>query len=54
VGGYRAEHLFTMRQSPAAYCSYQTFIDDCGRELRQLLEDFRSADAQDPVEPLTW
>jgi transposase len=52
VGDYRAEPLFTLRQSLAAYRSYRTFIDDCAREIRPLLEDFRSADAQDPVEPL--
>lgn len=40
VGDYRAEHLFTLRQSLAAYRSYQKLIDDCDREIRQRLHDF--------------
>jgi transposase len=31
VGDYRHEHLFTLRQSLAAYRSYQKLIDDCDR-----------------------
>jgi len=42
VGDYRHEHLFTLRQSLAAYRSYQNLIDDCDREIRQQLEDFQS------------
>lgn len=41
VGDYRHEHLFTLRQSLAAYRSYQKLIDDCDREVRHLLEDFQ-------------
>jgi transposase len=41
VGDYRPEHLFTLRQSLAAYRSYQKLIDDCDREIRQHLEDFQ-------------
>jgi transposase len=41
VGDYRHEHLFTLRQSLAAYRSYQKLIDDCDREIRQQLEDFQ-------------
>jgi transposase len=41
VGDYRQEHLFTLRQSLAAYRSYQKLIDDCDREIRQHLEAFR-------------
>lgn len=41
VGDYRHEHLFTLRQSLAAYRSYQILIDDCDREIRQHLENFR-------------
>lgn len=42
VGDYRPEHLFTLRQSLAAYRSYQKLIDDCDREIRQRLHDFQS------------
>ena len=41
VGDYRAEHLFTLRQSPAAYRSYQKLIDDCDHEIRRSLEEFQ-------------
>jgi transposase len=41
VGDYRPEHLFTLRQSLAAYRSYQKLIDDCDREIRQRLSDFQ-------------
>lgn len=41
VGDYRAEHLFTLRQSLAAYRSYQKMIDDCDREIRRYLEEFK-------------
>jgi transposase len=40
VGDYRHEHLFRLRQSLAAYRSYQKLIDDCDGEIRQHLEDF--------------
>lgn len=41
VGDYRPEHVFTLRQSVAAYRSYQKLIDDCDREIRQRLQDFQ-------------
>lgn len=41
VGDYRAEHLFTLRQSLAAYRSYQKLIDDCDGEIRKSLEQFK-------------
>ena len=41
VGDYRAEHLFTLRQSLAAYRSYQKLIDACDREIRKSLEQFK-------------
>jgi transposase len=44
VGDYRHEHLFTLRQSLAAYRSYQKLIDDCDREIRQHLEEFKPPD----------
>lgn len=44
VGDYRAEHLFTLRQSLVAYRSYQQLIDDCDREIRLYLEEFHPPD----------
>jgi transposase len=41
VGDYRVEHLFTLRQSLAAYRSYQKMIDDCDNEIRRYLEEFK-------------
>lgn len=41
VGDYRIEHLFTLRQSLAAYRSYQQLIDDCDREIRRSLDEFQ-------------
>src|SRR3954467_7718772 len=46
VGDYRAEHLFTLRQSLTAYRSYQTLIDDCDKEIRNCLDQFKP-----PAEP---
>lgn len=37
---YRPEHLFTLRQSLAAYRNYQKMINDCDHEIRQRLEEF--------------
>jgi transposase len=54
VGDYRAEHLFTLRQSLAAYRSYQKLMDDCDREIRKSLEQFkppRQPDACDGDSP---
>jgi len=42
VGDYRPEHVFTLRQSLIAYRSYQTLIDDCDREIRRCLEEFKT------------
>jgi transposase len=41
VGDYRHEHLFTLRQSLAAYRSYQKLIEDCEREIRQHLDGYQ-------------
>jgi len=46
VGDYRAEHLFTLRQSLTAYRSYQKLIDDCDKEIRRCLDQFKP-----PAEP---
>jgi transposase len=62
VGDYRPEHLFTLRQSLAAYRSYQELIQDCDREIRQGLEQFHPPEppeapatptAQAPANPKT-
>jgi len=42
VGDYRHEHLFTLRQSLAAYRSYQKMIEECDREIRQHLAGFQT------------
>ena len=42
VGDYRPEHLFTLRQSLAAYRYCQQLIHDCDREIERQLEDFDS------------
>lgn len=41
VGDYRAEHLFTLRQSLVAYRSYQKLIMDCEAEIGRYLEEFQ-------------
>ena len=41
VGDYRPEHLFTLRQSLAAYHHYGKLIDHCDREIRRCLEEFK-------------
>jgi transposase len=40
VGDYRAEHLFTLRQSLAAYRYYQKLISDCDLEIENQLLQF--------------
>jgi transposase len=40
VGDYRREHLFTLRQSLAAYRSYQKLVAECDREIEQQLKLF--------------
>jgi transposase len=41
VGDYRAEHLFTLRQSLTAYRGYQQLIEDCDHEIRRALDEFQ-------------
>ncbi|MGH9557451.1 MAG: IS110 family transposase [Terriglobales bacterium] len=41
VGDYRPEHIFTLRQSLGVYRSYQKLIDECDREIRRFLEEFK-------------
>jgi hypothetical protein len=38
VGHWRAEHLFTLKQSRSLYITYQEQIQDCDREIEKLLE----------------
>lgn len=42
VGDYRREHVFTLRQSLAAYRHYQQLIGACDFEIEQLLIAFES------------
>jgi transposase len=42
VGDYRPEHLFTLRQSLAAYRQYQRLIGECDVEVQALLGAFDS------------
>ena len=48
VGDYRHEHVFTLRQSLAAYRSYQKLIDDCDSEIRQQLAKFDPSSSPEP------
>ncbi|HEY3628936.1 MAG TPA: IS110 family transposase [Terracidiphilus sp.] len=38
VGNYRPEHLFTLKQSLAAYKNYQQLVAECDREIQRLTE----------------
>jgi transposase len=49
VGDYRPEHLFALRQSLAAYRSYQTLIADCERETQRYLEEIDSKNEPSPT-----
>lgn len=40
TGDYRPEHLFTLKQSLAAYRHYQKLIADCDSEIEQALKRF--------------
>lgn len=42
VGDYRREHLFSLRQSVAAYRQYQLLIQECDKEIEQCLTEFDS------------
>jgi transposase len=43
-GDYRAEHLFTLRQSLESYRHYQRLIADCDRQIREQLEALEGQD----------
>ena len=42
VGDYRREHLFTLRQSLAAWRNYQKLMAECDREIEEQLSTFDS------------
>src|SRR5205085_6060006 len=50
VGDYRAEHIFTLKQSQTAYRYYQQLIADCDQEIQQRVQSFQGDDA-DPSAP---
>lgn len=54
VGDYRREHVFTLRQSLAAYRHYQQLVGACDFEIEQLLIAFESKvdTAEKPLKPL--
>jgi len=43
TGDYRPEHVFTLKQSLAAYRYYQTLLADCDREIEQALQQFEAS-----------
>jgi len=45
VGDYRAEHVFTLKQSQTAYRYYQQLIADCDREIQERIETFQRTSA---------
>ena len=44
VGDYRAEHIFTLKQSLTAYRHYQQLIAECDHEVQQRVEAFQPKD----------
>jgi transposase len=50
-GDYRAEHLFTLRQSLESYRHYQKLIGECDQQLRQGLDEFDSKQGGPPSAP---
>lgn len=44
VGDYRAEHIFTLKQSLEAYRYYQQLIKNCDKEVQQRIESFETKD----------
>ncbi len=50
-GDYRAEHLFTLRQSLESYRHYQKLIGECDQQLRQALDEFDSKQGGPPSAP---
>src|SRR6266545_2807194 len=50
VGDYRAEHIFTLKQSLMAYRAYQQLISECDQEVQQRIQTFDTKD-QGPTAP---
>jgi transposase len=52
VGNYRAEHIFTLKQSLTAYRHYQQLIGDCDQEVQRRIQvfDSRNSGPGAPVE----
>jgi len=42
IGDYRSEHLFTLKQSLAAYRQYQQWIADCDRDVEDRMKTIQS------------
>jgi transposase len=49
TGNYRPEHMFTLKQSLAAYRHYQQLLEECDREIEKLIGQMPSSD--DPPPP---
>jgi hypothetical protein len=47
VGDYRSEHIFTLRQSLAAYRHYEKLVHDCESEINRSLEEFNGPESHD-------
>ena len=51
-GDYRAEHLFTLRQALGSYRHYQKQIEECDRQLLQMVKELEiQTDRQEPAPP---
>ena len=48
VGNYRAEHLFRLRQSLAAYRNYQQMMAECDRQIEQLTQQLNGKNVSGP------
>lgn len=52
VGDYRAEHIFTLKQSLTVYRYYQQLIGDCDGEIQQRIQSFENSDGGGSASPL--
>ena len=48
VGNYRAEHLFTLRQSLVAYRNYQQMMAECDQQIEQLMQQLNGKIGSEP------
>jgi transposase len=51
TGNYRPEHMFTLKQSLAAYQHYQKLLAECDREIEKLIGQMPSSDDPPPPPP---